>query len=427
MNTLRFGLSDKRNLLALTLMVVAAGVLTWYVSPLSAQTDPDGTAVNQVVNEEEVLQLNLQIQERKQTLERLNEQKEEYARSLSAKQRETLTLSSQLETLEQQIQKTELEIEIAETEIDTLRLQIREVENKIGDREKEITLHKEQLGIFIRQLNRYKSTNTLTLLLRNERFSDFFTDVNYVEELEHRLKSATDNVMELKQELESVQTDLQKKHSDIESKQQQLESQQQELSGQAEYKADLLDETKLSEERYQSLLSAVKTEQDSVNNELGQIEDTLRSKLEGSGEALDNSTVLSWPVDPGRGITAYFHDPAYIFRRLFEHPAIDVRAKQGTPIRAAASGYVGRVRDPKDVGLGYAYIMLIHADGISTVYGHMSQVNVSEEEYVTRGQIIGLSGAMPGTPGAGRLTTGPHLHFEVRKDGIPVNPLEYLP
>jgi murein DD-endopeptidase MepM/ murein hydrolase activator NlpD len=70
--------------------------------------------------------------------------------------------------------------------------------------------------------------------------------------------------------------------------------------------------------------------------------------------------------------------------------------------------------------------MLIHGDNISTVYGHISKPLVSEDDYVVQGQAIALSGGMPGTVGSG-LTTGPHLHFEVRQDGVPVDPLEYLP
>ena len=134
-------------------------------------------------------------------------------------------------------------------------------------------------------------------------------------------------------------------------------------------------------------------------------------------------STLDWPVN-SRRITTSFHDPEYPFRYLFEHPAIDIATAQGTSIKAPADGYVLKA---VDAGYGYSYISVIHANGISTLFGHVNKIYVKNNEYVTKGEVIGASGGMPGTKGAGNLTTGPHLHFEVRVNGIPVNALDFLP
>jgi murein DD-endopeptidase MepM/ murein hydrolase activator NlpD len=101
---------------------------------------------------------------------------------------------------------------------------------------------------------------------------------------------------------------------------------------------------------------------------------------------------------------------------------MDLAGPQGTAIETAAPGYVARVYKGQDYGY---YVMIIHANGFATLYAHMSRIDVEVDQYVGRGQVIGLTGGRPGTSGAG-FSTGPHLHFEVRLNGIPVNPLAYL-
>ena len=184
-------------------------------------------------------------------------------------------------------------------------------------------------------------------------------------------------------------------------------------------------ETKSSESAFKRLLAQAKAEQQEVNSDILDLQLRVKEKVEKIKKAGTNAsdTFVEWPVE-SRVVTASFHDPDYPFRYLFEHPAIDIRAKQGTKIYAPADGYVARV---KDAGMGYSYIILIHDNQLSTVYGHVSAIYVHEDSYVNAGDVIGLSGGMPGTRGAGPFTLGPHLHFEVRLNGIPVNPLEYLP
>ena len=98
------------------------------------------------------------------------------------------------------------------------------------------------------------------------------------------------------------------------------------------------------------------------------------------------------------------------------HEGIDIGAATGTPIYAAAGGtviYAGWES-------GYGNLTVIdHGNGLATAYGHQSQIAVSNGQTVSRGQLTGYVGSTG-------HSTGPHLHFEVRVNGTPVNPLSYL-
>ena len=230
-----------------------------------------------------------------------------------------------------------------------------------------------------------------------------------------------------KEELEEKKDQTEQRKRAYEDLQKELENKKQDLAEQADYKQTLLVKTQSSELQYKTLLNNLRSQYQQIENEITGIEQEVRRKLADQDRfsgITDDEAVLSWPTQ-SRYITAYFYDKEYPYRYVFEHNAIDVRASQGSPVYAAASGYVGRAKRCTSSSC-YSFIMIIHSGGVSTVYGHLSRIDVTEEQFVTRGQIIGYSGGTPGTIGAGPFVTGPHIHFETRVNGIPVNPLDYL-
>ena len=101
------------------------------------------------------------------------------------------------------------------------------------------------------------------------------------------------------------------------------------------------------------------------------------------------------------------------------HAGVDIAVPTGTPIRAAAAGTVSLVESEASSG-GYGnYTCISHGGGVSTCYAHQSSIGVSGGQQVSQGQVIGAVGC------TGHCF-GPHLHFEVRVNGAPVDPLGYL-
>lgn len=371
-----------------------------------------------------VEEMNQQIQAKQKEIDNLKNRISTYQANIRAKQTEAASLKNQMAILENEIAKTELDIQATTVEVSQTQLEIRNRELQILAKENAIDTQKGNLGEILQKIRQSDQENALKIFLLNNSLSDYFNQVEYTKDLQNSLQDSLGNLQQEKNDLIDQKAALESKQKQLQDLKDTQASEKIELQGQQIYKSDLLTQTKNSERKFQALYEQAKKEQQQISAEITALEKTARKKLQANQNlrALTDARLI-WPVAQNT-ITAYFHDPDYPFRYLFEHPAIDIRTKQGTPLKAASDGYILQAHDG---GMGYSYIAILHADGLSTVYGHVSRINVQEDQYVSKGEIIGASGAMPGTPGAGRLTTGPHLHFEVRLNGIPVNPLDYLP
>lgn len=396
-------------ILALTAFLAFAGI-----RPVLAQTDLN----------KDISTLNEQVKKKKTDLKELERKANEYRSVIAQKKDQAASLEAQLALLDNRIAKTQLSIDIARGEVRALELEISAVDGQILDQEKRVGHERQLLAALARKLYRTENSRTpFEVLISHRSFSDFFDALRAVISFQQGVSHTLANITRLQNELKYERSVREDKQLAVAARKRELEVAVAQLEDERALKDAIITETKSSELHYRYLLAELRDEQAEADSEILNLEKSLRDKMAIADRLSGENAVLSWPVAPTRGISAMFHDSDYPFRYVFEHPGIDIRTYQGTPVRAAAAGVIGRA---KNAGMGYNYVMILHPNDVSTVYGHLSRIVAREQAFVERGEIIGYSGGMPGTPGAGKLTTGPHLHFETRYKGLPADPLSYL-
>ena len=224
-----------------------------------------------------------------------------------------------------------------------------------------------------------------------------------------------------------------------------LERQEQErqevLLSDQETEADLLVQLRIEQVEAQQYRADVEAVREDLFRQLGELEDLLAAAgeeiddYEGHVAALEAESkeielailrrqvregqvpgVLAWPVSGA--VTSPFGwrvHPIFGDRRL--HTGIDLRARAGEPIYAAANGAV--LLAEARGGYGQT-VILAHGGGLTTLYAHLSRIGVGADQIVNAGDVVGYVGCTG-------FCTGPHLHFEVREVGNPVDPITYLP
>jgi murein DD-endopeptidase MepM/ murein hydrolase activator NlpD len=264
----------------------------------------------------------------------------------------------------------------------------------------------------------YKSDqpDVLTVVLEAHGFDDLLTRTDFLERLSNRDGEVLTRVRVLKARAEKAERTLAslerqrqaaaetilRRRDDIAASRDRLTSVQGELRSTRNGRRTILARVRQTRHADQEDLSSMEAQEQKIQSRL--------AGAPGAGPIRHGSGQLIWPVNGP--ITGAFGEqrPGHI------HAGVDIAAPGGTPIRAADSG---RVVLMSFVG-GYGnYTCVQHTASMSTCYGHQSRFGTSQGASVRQGQVIGFVGSTG-------HSTGNHLHFEVRINGTPVNPLGYL-
>lgn len=412
-----------------------------------------------------------QLEAKAEQIRKENEKRQQEIKNLngdiSTNKQAMQTVTNQINGVKSEIQAYSELVTVKMQNIDEKAAEIEAVELTIGDKGKSIeekkaliveleAENKDNLAKFAklaRAMYMNDSSGIMPVLNGSDNWYSYFVysdvvrnisgqNAEFMQRLQNSIEHQRTLISELNTDidnLESDKADLEKQKADFEAQKADLEQEISDLELRADEQLTYLNTLAAKNSSLQSEINGIKTRIDAANKEL----DTLNSEIEEiirlaqeDNNSVAYSTSYRWPVSAKfQNITCYFGYDAW---RGSTHYGIDISSGgiAGTNIYAAQSGTVIKVNNncthnygksyyqyasQCGHGGGYGnYVIIDHGNGMSTLYAHCQSINVKQGQTVTKGDVIGAVG----TTG---WSTGYHLHFEVRKNGKAVNPLNYKP
>jgi len=367
----------------------------------------------------------------------LERRKREITSKINAIEFERMAAIEQKEVLDERIVLTGLEIDNINEIISYYDLLIREKEYEVylaqGREDEQLARYKNR----VRNMEENGIITYLEIIFDSTSFSDMLARIDFVADIMRSDENAYNNLIIARSETEEAKVELEGTKVEMEEEKVELEQKEIELYEQLEeaHAIILLLESNLDTER--ELRKQVVAEEDRVQKEINAAVAALARQQEqerlarlraqqaraaaasrasaAAGGNVTGTGELARPVSgvftSGFGIRRH---PVYGDLRM--HNGVDWSAPHGTRVSAADSGTV--IISSYNSSYGN-YVVVDHANGMTTLYAHLSSRSVSVGTTVSRGQQVGLVGSTG-------VSTGPHLHFEVSINGVRINPLTRL-
>lgn len=343
----------------------------------------------------------------KEKLEENKKYQNNYNIELQQTKKQENAVLQKIQEIEAEINKSEIEIENLQNKISTTENEITKTLTNLETAENNIEGKQDVMGDRINVMYKNGTIGYVEVLLNSKDFTDLLTNLDMI-------KRIMDHDVSLLKELKEQREIIEKEKISLENKKRQLVN----LKSNVENEKNTLVVSRGRQERLRAELSQDKVALEEMlaqaQRDADKLVNELRS-LESDSEYVGGE--LQWPVPGHTRISSPFGNRIHpILNTQKFHSGIDIPAPSGQPVVAAGSGTV--VSSSYLGSYGNA-VIIDHGGGIMTLYAHNSRLLVSNGDKVSKGQRIALIGSTGGS-------TGPHLHFEVRKNGKYMNPISYV-
>ena len=374
------------------------------------------------------IEKNKKKQEQMQIKNKINKEKS----NISNTENEKKSVSTDIENLDAKIQVTSAKISTLESEIVRLNKDIAENQEKLEEAQVNLSENTDALRMRLREMYKRGNVNYLEVILNSKDIEELLRNNEIISSIARADRELIEFIQEQIDTIKETEETLQIDKAKVSASKAAVENERQSYQAAVDAKNNYMKVLESNLDLYKAEFEKAQSNWDALDSEIARLQKEITAQKKAEEAAArratrvhSNITVSSgprngqsytWPLPGYYSISSPFGyrvHPILGYSKF--HSGVDIPAPSGTPIVAAKSGTVIM----SQLMSGYGNVVMVDHGDTVTVYAHCSALNVGVGESVKAGDVI----AFVGSTG---LSTGAHLHFEVRVNGSPVNPLGYV-